>query len=951
MRVARDLIGRRAELKTLEDALAAAMRGRLQLALLSGPAGMGKSALVRRSADAARDAGAQVVIAECAVEDSSRPFGPLLHAPDGGFAEAIETRAGARPALFDAADGRHRAFAAITERLRVMARERPVVLVMEDVQWSDEETLHLLPYLSRRAAEAALVVVATFRTDDAGSGILARTVVELRGRDALEIELGPLTPVQVGVLIRSALGSTDAVHSELRSFVAEHSGGNPLFVEELVRALFERGWLVRTGGLWRPARPLAQAVMPTSFGGSVRARVELMPVEVRRILSAAAVIGQRYTFDLLLRVAGSARDAVVAALHAGIDAGMIEETHVGRSEYSFRHALIRDALLDGMIGPERQDIHLAVARSLEAASPEIHRSTVAPELAHHFDAAGDAERAVRYHLMAVRASSHGAALGELIPITENARIASHLERALALAPLHHPDRAEMLRVYAWAQEDPACRLPLIEESLAHAERTGDRRGVALSTVMAGAWRAMQSDRSGIATIRDGISRLEGSGSGSDLAEAYYQLARFAMLAGNADTVPLTEHAIELARKHGLPVLVAHGLITLGTRLIGEGRLEGIAVIRDGLSLAHEHSAKFAVMRGLTNLWLCLLGSSAPDDEIRHVERTMAQAIRESGMAERPFEILLMSLFLDHRWDDALELIDEMSFPPFTQSHVAALIRSYVGVARKGPAAFVPDVLSAHERVRFGSQPAALAPEILYLAGDHNVALETARRDVARALDGHMTREFVNTTAVAGLAAAVAVHNDGAVEEWIERCARRHPIEASTAEGRRAYAEGERALRCGRREEALEAFARSAQGFERRGATLLARTLPRLRRAELLAAEDVAAAQRELGAVLALWRAVGAKWYLGQLQGWASVHGLRGWTVSARRGPRLTPRELEVARAVAEGLTNKEIGARLDITERTAETHVQRILTKLDLRGRAQLGAWVAGPSGVARTRT
>jgi non-specific serine/threonine protein kinase len=96
--------------------------------------------------------------------------------------------------------------------------------------------------------------------------------------------------------------------------------------------------------------------------------------------------------------------------------------------------------------------------------------------------------------------------------------------------------------------------------------------------------------------------------------------------------------------------------------------------------------------------------------------------------------------------------------------------------------------------------------------------------------------------------------------------------------------------------------------------------------------------------------VDAKWYLGRLREWAAAHGLRGWTVSARRGPRLTPRELEVARAVAEGLTNKEIGAALGIAERTAETHVQRILTKLDLRGRAQLAAWVSGgvPAGTAR---
>jgi len=946
--IARELIGRRAELKTLEEALAEATPGRLELVLVSGPAGMGKTALVRHAADAAARAGAQVIVAECAAEDAARPFAALRSAR-GALLDAVDPRARERPSPLEAHE-RHRAFATIVERLRDMARDRTVVLVLEDMQWSDEETLRLLPYLTRRA-DAAVLVVATFRSEDAGSGALGRALTELRGRDAIEIDLRPLTPAQVGMLVRSALGSTDPPHAELRSFVVEHSGGNPLFAEELVRALVEGGWLVRAGGSWQPARSLTDAVPTTSIADGVRARLALMSDDARRILSSAAVIGQRSPFDLLVRVTGSSREAVIGALRAGIQAQLVEERPDGPS-YAFRHALLRDALLAELIGPERQDIHRAVALALEAATPEADRPSISDELARHFDAAGDAERATRYHLMAVRASSHGAVLGELIPITTNAVVAMHLERALALAPADHPDRAEMLRGYAWAQEDPARRLPLIEESLAHARRAGDERDVALSMVMAGVWRGLRSDRAGMPIVRDGILLLEASGSGADLAAAHTQLARIAMLAGDPDASAIAERAIELAREHDLPVLVASGLVSLGTRMVSEGRLDGIERIRAGLALAREHSAAFAVLRSLTNLWLCLVGSSAPEDEIREVERALALGTADGGMTDRQFELRLMALFFDARWDEALDLIDEMCFPPFAQSPVAAMIRAYVGVAREGPAAFRADVLRTHERVKtlFGTQPMALAPEILHLAGDNEAALETAGY-VARALGAQMTREFVNTAATAALAAAVASHDDAAVEEWIERCARRHPIESSTAEGRRAYAAGERASRGGRREEALDAFARSAMGFERRGATLLARTLPRLRRAELLANEDPAAAQRELAAVMAMWRAVDATWYLGRLREWATAHGLRGWTVSARRGPRLTPRELEVARAVAEGLTSKAIGARLGITERTAETHVQRILTKLDLRGRAQLGAWLAGSSGAARART
>jgi DNA-binding CsgD family transcriptional regulator len=244
---------------------------------------------------------------------------------------------------------------------------------------------------------------------------------------------------------------------------------------------------------------------------------------------------------------------------------------------------------------------------------------------------------------------------------------------------------------------------------------------------------------------------------------------------------------------------------------------------------------------------------------------------------------------------------------------------------------------------------ALTPEVLYLAGEHQSALE-AGRYVARCIDRGMRFPFIDTAAVATLASAIVIDDPAAIDEWLDRCERFSPLEPGTAAGRRAYARAERALRDGRQDEALDAFALSAAGFERRGATLLARTLPRLRRAELLAAKDQPEAHRELAIVSGMWRAVAATWYLGTLHEWAAARDLRTWARSSRRGSRPTQRELEVAALVAQGLTNKEIGARLGIAERTAETHVQRIVTKLDLRSRSHLAAWIAGARGAIDLR-
>src|SRR5881396_150157 len=189
----RDFIGRRGELRALDNALTECARGQLRFALVSGEAGIGKTALARRFADVARRAAAQVLITECAQEDRSRPFAPLLQL-SGPFAPLAADGVG-HPV--PAGPDRDRAFAAVAARLREAALNRPVVVVLEDLHWSDEETLRVLPYLARRVADASVLVVATVRSDIAGSATLVRTLVDLRRRDAVELRVPPLTPSQV----------------------------------------------------------------------------------------------------------------------------------------------------------------------------------------------------------------------------------------------------------------------------------------------------------------------------------------------------------------------------------------------------------------------------------------------------------------------------------------------------------------------------------------------------------------------------------------------------------------------------------------------------------------------------------------------------------------------------------------------------------------------------------
>ena len=946
MRVlARELVGRRSELRTLERELKESIPGQLRLVLVSGSAGIGKSALLRDFAVLARRAGAQVLVAECVPEESARPFGPFLNIAGRTFDEDLEAIVRDDPSTFLSRPQGHRPLKAIATRLRAIARERPLILVLEDAQWADEESLELLLYLSRRAADVALLVIATFRTEDAKSAPLSGAIAQLRRRNAIEVELPPLTTREVGTLIRSALDLTEPPSLELRSVVAERSGGYPLFVEELIRGLIDQQILVRSDGAWRQAGSVARAIVPTSVRDSVRVRLAVMSEETRRIISIAAVIGQRFGFDLLVGIATRPRAAVIEALRAGVDGQLIDETPGERLEYAFRHALTREGALLELLAPERRDVHRVVALAMESrAGGGV--GAIAHELAYHFDEAGDDERAVHYHFMAARLVQ---------PLAAHSQVALHLERALALAPPDHPDRLEICRLYLLAGGDPANILRAAEPVLEYARRTGDERGAARAMIFVGVLRSFRGDPTGaMPVISEGVRRLEAFGPGVDLAGGYHALAREAMIASsNDEVVSLADRAIRLARAVGSPDVEAGSMVTLGTALGNTGRIEGIAMLREAVEIGRRLGDWQTVHRGLGNLWHVLFATGAPDEQVRAVEGEVSIVIdRDFPVGVNLLSNELHSAFFDAKWDEAFELAAECgTTSPYAPA--ADLVRGFIGVARDGPDRWRSVALAAHERLESARSlyvPTGLGVEVMYLAGDVAAALRAAPH-VAWLQDIGDTWPLIDTAATAALAAAVALGDSSAIDEWSDRCGRGRTPEAATADARRSFARGEQSLRAGRPDVALGEFGRSAEGFDRRGGTLLARTLPRLRRAETMARSDPRAAQRELATVMAMWRAVDARWYLGRLREWALAHGLRAVAPARRRRPALTARELEVARLVAQGLTNKEIGGALAIAERTAETHVQRILAKLALRGRVQLAMWVAGSSGAVKAQT
>ena len=268
----------------------------------------------------------------------------LLGLPGGDDESALLEPEAFRRAL-------HKAFASW---LAALAREQPLVVAVEDVHWLDASSLELTRELARTCAERALVLYLTARPE--GQFVLDTVAGETPRHT---IELAPLDGAARKELVATLLGG--AVDDRVVELVDARSAGNPLFVEELVRALRTQGSLVQTNGAWTVRPGLAIEEVPPTIEELLASRIDLLPRADATLLQTASVIGRRIPVPLLERVAGTdVRDGLerlLAAnfLDAGDDGGL-----------AFHHALVQDVAYSRLLRRQRRDLHRRVAEVAEA---------------------------------------------------------------------------------------------------------------------------------------------------------------------------------------------------------------------------------------------------------------------------------------------------------------------------------------------------------------------------------------------------------------------------------------------------------------------------------------------------------------------------------------------------------------------------------------------------------
>jgi DNA-binding CsgD family transcriptional regulator/tetratricopeptide (TPR) repeat protein len=962
-------IGRTAELERLRTLMPSTAGEGRRVVLLGGEPGSGKSRLVREFAgEAARD-GALVLYGACDAVVQT-PYGPFVEALDhlvrtadpselrtalgtgGGELSRLLPDLSLRfgdlppPVKADPDTERHRLHTAVTDLLVNVTRGRPALLVLEDGHWADAPTLLLLRHLTRAAGDARVLLLATFRDTEADvPGSLSETLADLRrSDDVVRLQLAGLSGDEVAEFVRGAAGEHPGPDlPELADAIHDLTKGNPFLVCELWRAFVETGTVELVDGTIRLARPPAQIGSPKSVREVVSQRLARLAPVTMDLLELAAAAGPEFELDVVRDAAGLGEPELLAALDEAVRSGMLEELPSPRLAYRFTHELVRRALYDRLSGVRRAELHLRVGDALEGPAGRSGRALA--DLAHHFAAAAPfdgAGRGVEYNVLAARAASAALAFDEA---------ATRLRTALELGIDDVRERADVFLELGDAVHRAGRAIDALEAFRAAAEIARELEDARLLARAAigfenACWRPGLADQGAVELLEEAATAL-----GDDESEL-----RVGLLAGLARAldfqgdyergVVVRASAVLMARqlqdRVGLATVLMRSYWSLGATSIDE-ILDMLTEARDlGEELGNtEIRAEAMAWRAPTFVALCDLESAR--SEIATLRETAEQTAQ-------PF-----MLHVAEHYGSALALCDgklgEAELLALRSHEWSRLLtgRDASGVygiqmfsvrREQGRLAELAPVMRI--LAREGRLEGPWRPGLVALLAELGMEAD-ARRELAvlaaEGLDSY--RESLWLTSLTYLADASAALGDettaalvypelesragsnvmighlvscyGAADRYLGMLA------ATLGEPALAAEHFERAMELNRRMGAATWHAHTAYEY---GRFLLTRGRGDRDRAAALLAEAASLCGR-----------IGMPSLLGRIQ----ALGTSAPGVLLPDG--LSPREVQILALVAQGLSNREIGKTLTISEHTAANHVRSILRKTRCANRTEAASY------------
>jgi DNA-binding CsgD family transcriptional regulator len=948
------LVGRRHELGALDRALAAVERGPSRAVGLRGEPGIGKSRLLAELASRAEERGHQVLAGRATELERDLPFALLIDTFDRPLAsdpprrlddEHLAQLAAVLPAVAGmpgveaspSPDGRHRVARAVRALLELLVGQRPVTVLLDDVQWADPASSDVLALLLHRPPPSRVLLALATRAGRAPD-LEAALETAARSGSAEVLEIGPLSR-------RAADGLLPSLRRAARERLYVESGGNPFYLEALARA---------AGSDPHPGISAGMAGVPRAVRAALAGEVGVLPAPMREVLEGAAVAGDPFEPEIAGAAVGVSESAVMSALDELLATDLIRPTDQPR-RFRFRHPLVRRAVYEGTAGGSRLAAHARAADALAA------RGATPAQRAHHAERAaraGDMEavdllaeaaQETATHAPATAAGWYGSALRLLPdgPEHDERRLAllraqadaftaanravdarNALRRALAL---HPPDpalvRVEMIAALAHLElwiDNPAEAHGLLTEARS-ALGDGTPREFALLTLELAHERESCGDYAAVETLA-AEARAAASKAGDPVLEA-----AAAVRAADAVTTRLRgvdEKALAEAERlldqaevlvDSVPdeAMVGHleTLLWLATSQLYAERSAGPTAER-GLRLARKTGQGF-----LATGFRALLGYVAEWSGRLDLAYTAAEEAVESALVSGNATIMWWGSQLSAwvalaqgRASDALTEAElaKNATPSRTPSSAGWTLAD-ARLASGDPSGAV-DALEASGWVdaRLPASDRLRALEVVVRTLLALERLDEAAEWAARAPQESAGRKTGTFGAITNfIEAQVLLARDDpkkAARTALRGAAAAHEAGAPLWEGRCRTVAGEALAAAGNADEARAELRRAADDLDARGAA-------GYRDAALRVLRQLGERPRPASA--------------------AAAPADEAGELAA-----LTPREREVAALVAEGRTNRQIGAQLHLSEKTIEKHVSSAMAKLGVTSRTGIARLV-----------
>ena len=990
------LIGRTAEIAAFHLLIDQAKNGRGQVALLCGEAGIGKSRLVAEVKTYAANQGFLLLQGNCFQADRAFPYAPFLDLLRSYFSDSSslsrhnDLTASAQklsrflpdvapllpestplmaPSTLDPQQEQRRLFALLLQFFTEQATRQPLLFIVEDLHWSDETSLELLLYLARRCSHLPILFVLTYRSDEVSPELRHYLAGFDREHLAQDFFLQRLARADVDAMLRAIFAQHQAVPTGLLDSIYALTEGNPFFIEEVLKSLIATGEITDREGVWERTLLFGMHTrhpsIPRSVQDAVYQRTKRLSAPARQVLTLAAVAGRRFDLAILQQVMQIDESHLLACMKELVAAQLVREE--APDLFSFRHALIREAVYAELLAGERRALHRHIAEMIEQhAFPSSILDTQLVDLAYHFYEGGAWSKAAEY----------GQRAGERALILYAPRAAvEHLTRTLdALSHLGSTPSATVLRARGQAYETigefERARADY-EQALLIARETLDGLMEWQSLLDIGFWWV-----------------------GRDYAQAGEWFRR----------------SLDLAQGLADPKLHARSLNRVGNWLVNTGRAE------EGL---HAHQEALAIFEALhdpqgTAETFDLLGmaNGIYGDTVKAIEqyeRAIA-LLRDlsdqqgliSSLTSRvsyasPFSVETTYSVCEHLEPCSRDITEALSLARQVDSLVS---QAYVGLVAGGAFASFGELgrglLHTQESLRIATE----IQHTQWMAGAYftlghvylllletNLAVQALETGLALARDtgsawwvgnitAYLARAYLLQGALpraeAALQAVMARSQQPANSPerrvswiWGEFALARDEAEVALSIAERLLAstpgatkdqpipwllklKGEALAALSRREEAIQALEEARRGaLDRQERPLLwqiHRALGRQHRhlrQEDLARRNFTSARQ---GIASLARTIDDG-YLHEHFLHAALAALpKEKAVSAGHVAKetfggLTEREREVVTLIAQGKSNREIADALVVTKRTIETHMNNILYKLNLTSRAQIVVW------------